>query len=213
MNRPLYNYLFLLICVPLCAHAVSSDAFSKTSSHPYEHKWEGHPLKSDEEKIIEKALLQAYHYFNEGTHSMAFLSQDGNHILKFFKKKCFVPKEKKGFFIPLFTSWRQKRKTEKLSIKRDRIFSAYKISCDRLSKETGVLFVHFNSTGHIAHSLTLTDSSGKPFSIALDDWDFVLEKRAEPLSCYLDKLLQQGDIEKAGMALAQLLDLHRVFFS
>ena len=208
----LYKFLFLVICVPIYAHAVSSDEFSKTSSHPYEHKWEGHALLGDEEKIIEKALFQTYHYLNAGTHSIAFLSQDGQYILKFFKKKRFVLKEKTGFFIPFYTSWRQGRKSEKLSIKRDRIFSAYKISCDRLSKETGVLHVHFNSTGHFAHSLTLTDSSGKPFSIALDDWDFVLEKRAEPLSCYLEKLLHQGDIEKAGRAIAQLLDLHRVFF-
>src|SRR5689334_16218522 len=56
--------LFGYIYIPICAHATFLDEFSKTNSHSYEQKWEGHTLNKQEESEIAKALFQNYHYFN-----------------------------------------------------------------------------------------------------------------------------------------------------
>ncbi len=213
-SRRMKRYLSLLLFLIVRVFAYSyTDEFSKAVSRPYEHNWEGHILNAEEEKRLDDALSQSYHYMNAGTQCAAFISKDGKYILKFFKKKRFLPPAASdGFSIPFFTNWRMERKRNKCQIKRDRIFSAYTISCDRLSQQTGVFFVHFNSTGRLKRSIQLSDASGKTLDVALDDWDFVLERRAEPLRDYLERLLGTGDVAAAGVAVHRLLELQRIFF-
>lgn len=208
--KPLFNILIFLFITPLAAHNLI-DTCSRVKMHPRNDNWNGHALCLEEEKCIENALLQPYCYMNAGTHSIAFVSCDGKYVLKFFKKKRFeVPAE--NVSIPFYTEWRRARRLKKREAAQDRMFSAYRISYDHLSKETGVLYVHFNPNPCLNYHIELADATGQPFSLVLDDWDFILERRAVPLKAHFDMLMEQGDIAGAASAITHLLDLQRILF-
>lgn len=203
--------LFCFLLVHCLAYSYSKD-FSQAALRPYVHKWEGRLLNLQEEKRLDEILSQRFQYMNAGTQSTVFISEDGKYILKFFKQRQFTPRASKNTWsIPFFARWRKEKQEKKYALKRDKIFSAYKVSFDRLSKQTGVIYVHFNS-GRLKRSIQLENNVGQLLTVRLDDWDFVIEQRAEPLPKFLESLLKKGDVHAAEEAISSLLDLHRIFF-
>jgi hypothetical protein len=181
-------------------HAYVEGIYSRATGREFETKWQ-----AARQDPIDTALAQSYRFMNSGTQCTAFVSADGEYVLKFFKTKRFFPKK------IAFTQWQHNKKCAKLALKRDAIFSAYATACDRLPKETGVLYTHFN-VGTINHTVKITDAKGQTTSVALDEWDFVLQKRAVPLKEHLDYLLTQGDLEGAKQAISGILHLQRTLF-
>jgi len=111
-----------------------------------------------------------------------------------------------------FCVYFKKRKENQRTAKRNRIFSAYRMGCDALSKETGILYVHFNTTSHLQNAFSYTLPSGETATVDLNHCDFVLQKRAERLHAHLDKLLAESHVNEAGESLKNLLQLYCTFF-
>lgn len=194
--------------IQLSCTAAFSDVISLCSMHDYEQRWECHPLALDKEKQLSQALGQGYRYLNAGVQSMAYLSEDGKYVIKFFKQGPFTCPTENHFF----SRWGKQRAIQKRSIKRDHIFSAYRTACDKLSKETGVLYVHFNETKQFQDPLLLTDASGLRTPIALDNCDFIVQRRAVSLRDHLDELIARKDMCAAEDSIERLLALSPAFF-
>ncbi len=152
----------------------------------YQHRWEGRGQTPEEIKETEAALSQSYRFLGGGGQCFSFASQDGKYVIKFFKQK----KIQKGS-----------------RAKRERVFSAFRLSFDRLSEETGIFYIHLNPTGHLDKTLAFAAPDGNEHLLNLDGLQFVIQKKATLANHHLEDLMAKRDLDGAKQAIDQLLSL------
>jgi hypothetical protein len=179
------------------------------ASLPFHPEWEGR-ASSDHEKLeVTKALSQSYRYLGSGGQCFSFVSDDGKYVIKFIKQKAFdIPIWMNHFPLPFLIDWRREKKRAKRDAKRDKVFTAFKLSFDHLSSETGLLYVHLNQTEHLNKELSFCDAVGKMHLLNLDELEFVIQKKADLAYHTLDSLMEKKDIEGAKLAIDELLLLN-----
>lgn len=147
---------------------------------------------------LDLALSQPYTHLGNGGQCFAYLSADGNYVIKFLKQKAFdLPRW--TAYLPAFLV---QNKVAKKEAKRSKVFSAFKLSFDHLRDESGLLYVHLNQT----HDQKIVNVDGNP--IPLDDVSFVVQKRADLAFHRIDALMASGNVEGAKEAIVQLLQLN-----
>lgn len=177
----------------------SDDAFSlhAISTHrKYRSDWETHSLTPQEKADLKKALAQKYHYLACGQQAFAFLSEDGNYVLKFLKQKLFKT--------PRF--WDKKKRWEKQN-KLERDFASYRLAFDALQQETGLVFVHLNPSLDLPSELVVVDDHKKTHHLNPNNISFILQKRAELVYPTIDRLMAEGAVDEARQALDSILAL------
>jgi hypothetical protein len=168
-------------------------------------EWVCRNLNEEENAQVSEALAQEYKYLGGGGQCYAFESEDGKYVIKFFKQKSFaIPEWIERFPIP----WIKEAKRKKRLEHREKVFTAFKISLEHLSQETGLLFVHLNRTTHLNKMLSFCDAKGQSHLLNLDDLEFAIQKKAEMAFARIDTLMQGGDIAGAKEAIAKLLQLN-----
>lgn len=194
-----------------CLWEQQSDGFSIggiSSSRRPNPAWDVHPLSQEERTELDRALSQKYHYLARGNQAFAFLSEDGRYVLKFFKQKLFEP--------PLFwklapSAWlKEGRRAKKIWKKEDKLrrdFESYRMAFDELKEETGLILVHLNTTDWIGRNVSITDKIHIEHSIPLDDFNFIIQKRADLVYPTIDRLMAEGNINAAKDALSSILQL------
>ena len=224
MKKPLHRRAYFwisLICLCFGAFwaykAVSSFRELKTdgftvqaisSNRESNPAWDVHLLTGEEHRELNRALAQKYHYLACGNQAFAFLSEDGRYVLKFFKQKLFEA--------PFFWKWvpslwlkegRRAKKIWKKEYKLQRDFESYRMAFDELKGETGLVLVHLNSTDWIGKEIVISDKINAEHAIALDRFNFILQRRADLVYPTIDRLMGEGDIDGAKQALSSILDL------
>lgn len=188
-----------------CSKPVNDFAIAKIGSdRPYNASWETAPLTDQEKDLVQKALNQKYHYFAGGAQVYVFFSEDQNYTLKFFKQKSYSPRPWTTL-LPDFLKY----KTRKIGEKQRRLlrdFNSYKLAFDVIRDDTGLLLVHLNKTKDLKTSITLLDKD-KEYTLNLDDYDFILQRKAVMVTQRLDDLMKANDPEGAKRALTSLLEL------
>ena len=200
----------------------------QTDDLPAQPQWAAAPLSNEEEHRIQALLSQPYHLIGVGSECFAFMSEDTQAVIKFFKLDQMRPVYfNKGLFVedysafagtisnhPLtqlilpapFHHWLRRL----LGIREFRIqrtFNSIKLAYDELKQETGLLYLHLNPTDHLCQSLVLYDGSGIQHEIDLDSTRFFLQKCAVPLEHHFATLSQRGRHEEAKKSIDSLLDL------
>lgn len=205
--------LFALILISmqllLSPHPKTEFSLEAISSNlPFHSEWEIRALKLEESQQVELALSQAYHHLGNGGQCMTFVSSDGKFVIKFFKQKKFaIPSWMERFPIPFLIDGFRQKKGMKRQEKRNKVFSAFKLSFDNLAEETGLLYVHLNQTVHLKKILSVTDVDGNTYLLNLDQLEFVIQKKAELAHLYIDSLMKKQKHEEAREAIDQLLAL------
>ncbi len=147
---------------------------------------------------INQSLSQPFYFLGGGMQSFAFVSEDQRCVIKFFKHKTAL--RRKGRFrphVPYLPS----------------IFQSYHTASTLLSEETGILYAHLNKTKGLHGRIRLFDKMGSAHEIALDDTEFVLQRRAELLCPALRKEMECGDVIAAKAKLKSLFDLYKSIYS
>lgn len=183
-----------------------------SSEIPYKTE---HPSTETQEAI--RALSQSYHYLKGGGQCYAFISQDQNYVIKFFKQKAFsLPPWIERFPLSILfqkTSEKKKQKKERLKTK---IFSAFELSLEKLPEETGMLYVHLSKTNHLHKTLTVRDAKGNIHLLNLDDLEFVVQRKAELAGTRVHLLMQNKETDKVKQLMKDLLlltqNLHKQGF-
>jgi hypothetical protein len=195
---------------------------------PYQKCWETPPLSEEEELRLQKLLSQSYHLIGAGSECFAFVSEDGQAVIKFFKFDHTRPVYfNKGLFVedhsafagtisnhpltrvilpPPFHHW-LKRLLGIREFRIQRTFSSIKLSYDELKEETGLLYLHLNASKYFHKSLTLYDGIGIRHQIDLDSARFFLQKRAIPLEDHLTALRTMDRHDEAKASIDSLLGL------
>lgn len=149
---------------------------------------------------LKPLLSQKFRYLGSGGQCYAFASEDDQIVLKFFKHHLRQPPS----WIPL--NLYQKR-ADTLQQKRARDFNSYKIASELLSEETGLLYLHLNKSNHLRTRVTIVDKIGIAHTLDLDNYEFILQRKAELVYPHIDNLVRKGDVEGAKTAISSLISL------
>lgn len=166
-----------------------------TSYYEPSDQWEVANTLPDE--ILLKIFNQPYTYLGSGNHTYAFVSEDGNYVIKFFKQKHM---RTQSLFLSRETI--KKRMTE-----REESFSSYKIAFNQLKEETGLLFLHLNKTNKLKTKVTLIDQHESPVEVNLDDLEFLIQKKGCLAFEHLEMLIKEKEYDKVLKGVHSLLKI------
>lgn len=169
----------------LCHRATDGFTVAKiTTELSYDPKWDTVP---PEKELLSTVLGQPFTYLTKGGQSYVFASEDGYFVLKFFRYPHRLP------FVHTH-------------VDRSRDFLSAKIAYTDLKDETGLIYVHLNPTKTLK-TVTLVDKLGISHPIHLDDYAFVLQRRASPVFISIAKWMEKGEVDKAKEGLSSLIEL------
>jgi hypothetical protein len=212
--RKFFLYV-LLSCVILFGikrgYRALTDGFSISeidTNLAFDPQWEAPPLPVEEMTKVTALFDQPFSYLGCGSQSFVFISENGQYLIKFFKQKKLFPSPwlTTIHFPPLLEPYRLK-KIQKRSLTFQDTFNSCLIAFHEFRKETGIVFVHLNKTDSLQKSLSLTDKIGRKFSVDLDHFAFVIQKKVEPSAERIRTLMAQKQIETAKAAIASLFQL------
>jgi hypothetical protein len=179
-----------------------------SSKRSFEPAWQTRSLSSAEKKEFDSAIDQKYRYFGKGGQCYAFFSDDGKYVIKFFKQRVYtVPLWHHLIPIPyVFDRYKAKKKWKRQDkIQRD--FFSYKAAFEDLQEMTGILYVHLNPTHDIRKQVTIVDLLNIEHTIDLDQFDFILQRRAEMIYPTLSTLIEQKQINRCKEIIDQVIQL------
>lgn len=159
---------------------------------------------------LDKILSQEFYYIGSGSQTYAFHSADGAYVIKFFKNNHLIPKQWLSLcrYVPLLKNIYERKVLVREA--RCRQLTASCLHASKfLSNETGVIAAHVRASSSLSKKLTLTDRKGHKHRLVLDDYVFVVQKRAKPLEHYMRECVATGATQKARRgieALEQLID-------
>jgi hypothetical protein len=201
--------LTLLACVMVkqfCYKKTDGFALYKIlSSFSYNPAWE---VPSDNTEALAGVLNQPFHYLAKGAQSYVFQSEDGKYVIKFFRLYHLRPPlwlSALNFPLPL-QAYRLGKMIEKRE-ELDKDFQSYRIACEEMKEETGLLYLHLNKTSHLKKMLTLYDKIGVVYHLDLDQMEFLVQKRADLVYPAIDALAKNEGAEAAKEAITSLVDL------
>lgn len=176
--------------------------------HPNDPRWDVRSLTDDERFDIRAILQQPFSYLGKGGQAYAFVSQDGQYVLKFFKYRHVRtrPWIDAMAFIPAVDVYRQKR----IARKQKQLESAYgswKLAFDELQEETGLVYVHLNRTDGWLPTVQLIDKLGFSHQVDLDEVEFLMQRRVDMLEPSLEQMIERGQLGSAQRLIDRVLAL------
>lgn len=200
----LFYYAGSKWCIPKTDGFEINNIYSSLSFNP---KWQvADKIKDD--PWLHTILNQKFHYLGHGGQCYAFASEDGRYVLKFFKHHLRrVPWLFSNLPLPSNLEYLREKKRNKRENKLIRDFSSYKLCFEKLPEETGLIFVHLNKTIGRLPSVLIADKLNIEHRIALDEVEFVIQKKATLAYTYIDQLMQANRIEEAKKGVASICDL------
>jgi hypothetical protein len=148
---------------------------------PYDPNWEI-ALTPGKKEEINSILSRPFTYLGKGFQSYAFLSSDGDYVLKLYR---FDPcKMKQG---QIMVERIKKRLGIKCRLKKElygsakQMFEAAKITFDKLQEETELVYVHLNPGSKEWPRIVVYDYLGQSHSVAPAQTRFMLQRKAQKM--------------------------------
>ncbi|MES2121793.1 MAG: hypothetical protein V4492_03320 [Chlamydiota bacterium] len=197
--------LFLAACTspPQTKAPFSFTAFAAPLAHTPERC-----ATPEEEALTTEALAQDYRFLGSGGQCTTFESSDGRFVIKFFKKKAYaLPPWVEQFPLQWLIAPLKKSQTKKKKHRKEKAFSAFTLCYDALPAETGLIYMHL-SPRSLGRSLNLIGPDQAAYQISLNDYAFVIQKKATLPFAYIGAKIALGDRGGALSAIEALLKLH-----
>ena len=174
-----------------------------TSDFSYDPRFE---TKTDNMERIQKILGQSWRYLGKGCQSYVFESDDGQYVMKFFKYQRFRTPRFLDWLsvVPQINKYRME-KTAKKREKLDALFASCALASNRLSDETGLVYVHLNKTADLNQITTIYDKLGLAHRVNLDELEFMVQVKSEMLCPTLDRLVGEKKTTEAKKLLSRLV--------
>jgi hypothetical protein len=146
-------------------------------------------LNAGDEKLAAQILNQPFHYLAKGCQAYCFISEDGQYVLKFFKYQRYQtsPFLEPFRFIPKVDKYVKERKAHKME-KLEFFMQAWVIASQKLSNESGLIYVHLNKSDHLKKPIVIYDKLGMKHVLESDQMEFLIQRTAEPLTKKLVKV-------------------------
>lgn len=144
---------------------------------------------------IRKILSQPFSFYRRGTQAYAFLSQDGQYVLKIFSqplKKYRFPPKLYPYRAPLSQASYQKQIEEGIM--------GYCLASKLPPQMTGLLYAHLNTTEKELPFLNIRDAWLRSYQLPLDRVRFVLQRKCQMLAPTLKQAIQTAPKEAKRLA-------------
>lgn len=166
-----------------------------------EQKWEE----------VRPVLDQPFYYLGRGAQVYAFVSEDNQYVMKFFRHhRSRQLLTHLLSFLPLSIKSAAQVSIQKRQAKLLKDFASYKIAYERLDEECGLIYLHLNKTDHLKKELHFFDKIGIHHTIPLDNVEFILQRRADPLYEKLERWIATGQLAEAKKGITNLVALLRL---
>ncbi len=176
------------------------------SDYPFNPEWE---VKTPPETIqfLNMLTQQSFYWLGKGFQATAFVSEDGEYVLKFFqqgrlKEVPFLHNPVGFLFSKAF-----REKMDERQIHREEIFLSSKMAYEEFPEESGILYVHLNKTNDLIKGIKLHDSGGQSYRLRGDDACFVLQRKADYVLPTIKTLMNEGRVDEAKARIDQIFDL------
>lgn len=176
---------------------------------PFKQEWSIPELSEEENQELFTILNQKFSYIGKGAQSYAFVSEDDQYVLKFFKFKhlrpsWFIDNLPEVGFLKTYKKNEQYKKERKLLS----VFNGYRLAYEVHKNESGLLYVHLNKSNHLNKYVTVLDKIGIERSIDLDNVNFVIQKKVVTSKKKIWDHLAQGNLNDAISDIYSLFDLY-----
>ena len=176
-----------------------------TTYHSYSPEWEIPSLATEDLKALDQILNQKFTYYNKGSQSYVFISEDKKYILKFLKQQKLRPKSWLAYIPLSFNPYYQEHLFKQK--KCHATFNACKTAFLELKKEAGLIYVHINNTRDLNKKVTIFDKNGERHIVDIDRTSFYVQKRAQLIYSRISELMHTGDIEGAKQIITSVFSL------
>lgn len=188
----------------------ATDDFSPSSitlDIPRHTQWQLPSPTISEQHTVQTILNQPFSYLGKGSQSYVFLSEDGDYVLKFFKRKHLQPSRTLLTIrsVPFLKSYSDHR-IKKLSMSLTRAMMGYKNAYEMRKDECGLVFVHLNKFQLNLVPVLVKDKMGWEHHIDLNQTLFILQKKAKTTKEVLSEALDKKDVSLAKRRIRQVLD-------
>lgn len=157
-----------------------------------------------------EVLNQQFIYMGRGRQMTAYVSADGQYVIKFFNPRTFLRKkwfyDRKKLRRMVSLKWLSKayfKRQDRLA----RLSKRYQLAFDELKEESGLIYVHLSPASQLHTLLQLTDKAGARCSLDLNGVPFVLQKKSQLVLSQLDALMQKRDFKEIKEKIGQLYTL------
>lgn len=208
--------LSLLVAIPFVFYSLYEDftgnfnlsniRLEKTLFQP-----KSYPTDLNEKKIetIKKILDQKFTFLGKGNQTYAFLSEDSNYVLKFFKLGHL---KNNGFldYLPK-TDWTTRYLDKKTLSQQKRffkVFDGYDIAYREDPENSALIFIHLNSTNHLNQKVHVQDRLFMTHEIDLDSVVFIIQEKVIPTKKILSSLFDKKDIKGVKEKIHALFQLY-----
>lgn len=177
--------------------------------HGIDLPWKEFSLSPDQKKEMASIFQQKFSYIGKGAQCYAFVSEDQQYVLKFFKFKHMKP----SWFVQLLPSIfpfkqykesTQERKRRKLYS----VFEGYELAYQMNKEDSELLYVHLKPTQELNQSVTVLDKLGFAWHINLDEVVFLLQRKGETLRTCLNRQLKSENVEGAKESVAKIIEMY-----
>lgn len=166
-----------------CIHRVKGFCYKKIHSlYGYESRWDFGPPNGEQEALLDRIAAQPFYLLGSGKECYAFVSEDGEIVVKFFKQKHMRTQYLLNY-LPLSPELRMIRNEtlNRHSHRRKLLFQSYQLAYERLQDYSGVLFLHLTKTDYLKRAMTIVTPKKKKILLKLDDMEFLVQRRAFPI--------------------------------
>ncbi len=162
---------------------------------PVNPKWET-PISYEEKTQLEEIVKQPFFYLDKGRQSYVFSSRDGKYVLKLFR--YHLVRKRFSLYISRYVCFWDKAKKKKLKSKQKQFedwMESYHLAFTKLQKETGLIYMHLVKTNDLP-SVVIQDKLGRSFSLDLNKYGFLLQKKTDLLFPVVQKLVKKKQDQK-----------------
>ncbi len=155
-----------------------------------------------------KILNQKFYFLGHGGQCFAFVSQDGKYVLKLMSRGI-TPAFLLDWHLPSFLKKAAAKRVARVEKGWQRDLNSYLLAFNELKQETGLIHLHLTETNTIGTKLTIVDKLGIAHAIDLDKTAFILQAKAEMLLPYLQRQINNDQMDAAKATLEKTVSLLR----
>ncbi len=205
-NYRSYKTLLTFLCLILGAIGAARLSHSATSGFrlsKIQDNFFDCAHKTEESAFIPEG---PFTYLGRGLQSFAFVSADGNYVLKLFNNRY----QRALFWLQQLPFCRER--ADKILAKLQRTATSYSIAINTLREETGILYAHLQPTSNLPKSIKIIDKLGIVHTIDLNTHSFVIQKKVTLVYPQLLKWKEDNDLVSAQSGISSLIQLIKARF-
>lgn len=171
--------------------------------------WPVPRLSSEQQQHLTQVLGQTFHYIGKGAQCYAFVSDDDQYVLKFFKFKHLRP----NWLVQLIPSIYPFKDYKDAIIENKRrklygVFEGYDLAYRENREDSELIYLHLMPTTYLQQYVTVTDKMGFEHHINLDEVVFLVQKKGEILRTRLTRELGNQDVGAAQTSIGKILNMY-----